>query len=52
MGVERRSKGGGGSELHVGVGRVGVEVSVVKVVNIGMVRIETGMLEIVGIIWM
>lgn len=52
--MERRGKGSSGGEWHVAVGRIGVEVrvNIVIVGVIGVVGIKTGVLEIVGVIWM
>lgn len=47
--MERRSKGDGGGERHVGVSRVGVEVNVINVRIIGIVRVKVGVLEVVGV---
>lgn len=52
--MEGRSKGGSGCERHVRVvrRRIKVRVSVVKTGIIGIVRIKTEVLVVVGIIWM
>lgn len=50
--MEGRSKGGSGCERHVRVVRRRVKVRVVKTGIIGIVRIKTEVLVVVGVIWM
>ena len=49
--MERRSKDGGGGKRQIGIGSVGVEVSM-NVVKVGVVGIKVGVLEVVGVIGM